>query len=97
MKILKSQSSSYGVTKLFNQISWSKLKKAEIILEPLGELVTQFTYANNNVHLDLKPLQKEILDICQSLLQLNHYLKDYTAQANTTVKIYFNGVQPDIL
>ena len=32
--------------------------KPQIIFEPLGKLVTQFTYANIKIHLNLKPLHK---------------------------------------
>ena len=63
---------------LINQI-WSNLVKIEktkpqIIFEPLGKLVTQFTYANFKIHFDLKPLQEEVLDACQIVLLLKQYL-----------------------
>ena len=66
--------------------------KPPIIFKPLGKLVTQFTYANIKIHLDLKPLQEEVLDTCQTAPLLNHYLKDFKARANTFVKKYFNGI-----
>ena len=71
--------------------------KPQIIFEPLGKLVTQFTYANIKIHLDLKPLQEEVLDTCQTALLLNQYLKDYKTQATTSTKRYLNGMQHDIL
>ena len=71
--------------------------KPQIIFEPLGKLVTQFTYANIKIHLDLKPLQEEVLDACQTALLLNHYLKDYKARDNSSVKKYFIGMQNDVL
>ena len=71
--------------------------KPQIIFEPLGKLVTQFTYANIKIHLDLKPLQEEVLDACQTALLLNHYLKDYKAGDNSSVKKYFIGMQNDVL
>ena len=71
--------------------------KPQILFKPLGKLVTQFTYASIKIHLDLKPLQEEVLDACQTALLLNHYLKDYEARANTSVKTYFIGMQNDVL
>ena len=82
---------------LSNNLVKIEKTKPQIIFEPLGKLVTQFTYANIKIHLDLKPLQEEVLDACQTALILNHYLKDYKARANTSVKRYFNGMQHDIL
>ena len=77
----------------------SKIEKTkpQIIFEPLGKLVTQFTYANIKIRLDLKPLQEEILDACQSALLLNQYLKDYKLKATTSTRRYLNGMQHDIL
>ena len=43
--------------------------KPQIIFEPLGKLVTQFTYANIKIHLDLKPLQEEVLDAKQAVIE----------------------------
>ena len=71
--------------------------KPQIIFEPLGKLVTQFTYANIKIHGDLKPLQEEVLDTCQAALLLNQYLKDYKQQATTSTRRYLNGMQHDIL
>ena len=72
-------------------------KKPQIIFEPLGKLVTQFTYANIKIHWNLEPLKEEFLDGCQTALLLNHYVSDYKAQANTSVKRYFNVMHNDIL
>ena len=49
------------------------------------------------MHLDLKPLQEEVLDACHIALLLNHYQKDYKAQSNSSIKKYFIGVQNDVL
>ena len=65
---------------LNNQDKIEKIKP-QIIFEPLGKLVIQFTYANFKIHLDLKPLQEEILDARQTALLQNHYLKDYKTRA----------------
>ena len=55
-----------------------KIEKAKLLMifEPLGKLVTQFTYANIKIHLDLKPLQEEVLDACQTALLSIHYIKN---------------------
>ena len=49
--------------------------KPQIIFEPLGKLVTQFTYANIKIHLDLKPLQEEVLDL--SLIHISEPTRPY--------------------
>ena len=59
--------------------------------------MTQFTYANIKIHLDLKSLQEEVLDSCQTALLLNQYLKYYKLQATTSTKRYLNGMHQDIL
>ena len=82
---------------LSNNLVKIEKTKPQIIFEPLGKLVTQFTYANIKIHLDLKPLQEEVLDACQTALLLNHYLKDYKAGDNSSVKKYFIGMQNDVL
>ena len=86
----------YGMVLSNNMVKIEKTKP-QIIFEPLGKLVTQFTYANIKIHLDLKPLQEEVLDACQTALLLNHYLKDYKARDNSSVKKYFIGMQNDVL
>ncbi|HAO14034.1 MAG TPA: hypothetical protein DDE71_00485, partial [Tenacibaculum sp.] len=86
----------YGMVMSNNLVEVEKTNP-QIIFEPLGKLVTQFTYANIKIHLDLKPLQEEVLDTCQTALLLNQYLKDYKAQAATSTKRYLNGMQHDIL
>ena len=86
----------YGMVMSNNLVEVEKTKP-QIIFEPLGKLVTQFTYANIKIHLDLKPLQEEVLDTCQTALLLNQYLKDYKTQATTSTKRYLNGMQHDIL
>ena len=86
----------YGMV-LSNSMVKIERTKPQIIFEPLGKLVTQFTYANIKIHLDLKPLQEEVLDACQAALLLNQYLKDYKLQATTSTRRYLNGMQPDIL
>ena len=45
---------------LSNNLVKIEKTKPQIIFEPLGKLVTQFTYANIKTHLDLKPLQEEV-------------------------------------
>ena len=69
----------YGTVISSNLVKIEKTKP-QIIFEPLGKLITQFTYANIKIHLDLKPLQEEVLDACQAALLLNQYLKDYKLQ-----------------
>ena len=86
----------YGMI-LSNNLVKIEKSKLQIIFEPLGKLVTQFTYANIKIHLDLKPLQEEVLDACHTALLLNHYLKDYKAQSNSSIKKYFIGMQNDVL
>ena len=86
----------YGMVMSNNLVEVEKTKP-QIIFEPLGKLVTQFTYANIKIHLDLKPLQEEVLDTCQTALLLNQYLKDFKAKATTSTKRYLNGMQHDIL
>merc|ERR1712208_18186 len=86
----------YGMVMSNNLVKVEKTKP-QIIFKPLGKLVTQFTYANIKIYLDLKPLQEEVLDTCQTALILNQYLKDYKTQATTSTKRYLNGMQHGIL
>ena len=82
---------------LTNNLVKIEKTKPQIIFEPLGKLVTQFTYANIKIHLDLQPLQEEVLDACQTARLLYHSLKDCKVRANTSIKRYFNGMQHEIL
>ena len=82
---------------LSNNLVKIEKTKPQIIFEPLGKLVTQFTYGNIKIHLDLKPLQDEVLGAYQTALLLNHYLKDYKAQSSSSIKKYFIGMQNVVL
>ena len=82
---------------LSNNLVKIEKTKPQIIFEPLGKLVTQFTYANIKIHLDLKPLQEEVLDACQTALLSKQYIKDYKARDNSSVKKYLFGIQNDVL
>ena len=86
----------YGMV-ISNNLVKIENTKPQIIFEPLGKLVTQFTYAYTKIHLDLKPLQEEVLYACQTALLLNQHLKDYKLQATTSTRRYLNGMQYDIL
>ena len=86
----------YGMV-ISNNLVEIENTKPQVVFEPLGKLVTQFTYANIKIRLDLKPLQEEVLDACQAALLLNQSLKDYKLQATTSTRRYLNGMQHDIL
>ena len=72
-------------------------EEIELLNETPKDSEDPFTYANIKFHLNLHPLQEEVLDACQTALLLNHYSKEYKARANTSVKRYSNGMQQDIL
>ena len=57
----------YGMV-LSNNLVEIEKTNPQIIFEPLGKLVTQLTYANIKIHLDLKPLQEEILEVWHAAL-----------------------------
>ena len=76
----------YGMV-LSNNLVKIEKTKPQIIFEPLGKFVTQFTNANIKIHLDLKPLQEEVLEACHTALLLNHNLKNYKIQSGIFKKV----------